>query len=225
MMYLFKIITCLFCLYIDNLKRIVNISKMSYLNKTCQLSRKCSLNRVSLGKYVTVFGDTVITKVDIGDYSYLQTHGRIFNCSIGKFCSIAPSVTIAPGIHDISCVTTHPSLVQRDIPLPKVLVTKNNIVDFKKVIIGHDVWIGEKAIILDGITIGNGAVIAAGAVVNQNVEPYSVVGGVPARHIKFRFDAEVRKSIENSHWWDKPEEWFMEHDGIMLDPQHFLETI
>ena len=90
--------------------------------------------------------------------------------------------------------------------------------------IGNDVWIGEKAIILDGVTIGNGAVIAAGAVVTKDVQPYSIVGGVPAKHIKFRFDEETRCIIEQSCWWDNTEEWFIRNADTMLDPRSFLKS-
>ena len=66
---------------------------------------------------------------------------------------------------------------------------------------GHDVWIGANVIVLDGIQIGNGAVIAAGAIVTRNVEPYEIVGGVPAKTIKKRFDDETINKLLESKWW------------------------
>ena len=92
-----------------------------------------------------------------------------------------------------------------------------------KVSIGHDVWIGERAIIIDGLTIGTGAIIAAGAVVVKDVEPYSIVGGVPAKHIRFRFEEEVRTKLLNSKWWDKSEEYLSEHYADFLDVNSFLD--
>lgn len=69
-------------------------------------------------------------------------------------------------------------------------------------VIGHDVWIGAKATILRGVKIGHGAVIAAGAVVNKDVEPYSIVGGIPAKHIRYRFDEATRKRLLALKWWN-----------------------
>jgi acetyltransferase-like isoleucine patch superfamily enzyme len=73
------------------------------------------------------------------------------------------------------------------------------------VIIGNDVWIGYEALIMSGVTIGDGAVVAARAVVSNSVEPYEIVGGVPARHIKYRFDEPTRAALLRIRWWDWPE--------------------
>jgi hypothetical protein len=83
---------------------------------------------------------------------------------------------------------------------------KGNRSSFSKgdITIGNDVWIGLNCTILDGITIGNGAVIAAGSVVTKNVEPYSIVGGNPAKLIKYRFSPELIKRIEDLKFWDMP---------------------
>jgi virginiamycin A acetyltransferase len=84
---------------------------------------------------------------------------------------------------------------------------------------------GEKAMVLDGVVIGSGAVVAAGAVVAQDVEPYAVVGGVPARVIKYRFSEDVRKQLLETQWCDKSEEWRQEHSGPFADPQEFLVAL
>ena len=69
-------------------------------------------------------------------------------------------------------------------------------------VIGHDVWIGHGATILPGVTVGNGAVIGAGAVVSKNVEPYTIVGGVPSKDIRRRFAAETASAMDTIAWWD-----------------------
>ncbi|MEG1671648.1 MAG: CatB-related O-acetyltransferase [Mucinivorans sp.] len=191
-------------------------------NPTCRIGKGSQVSQTSFGRYVVAFNDVRLYAAKIGDYTYIQTQGRIFNCSIGKFCSIAAGVTIAAGIHHIDYVSTHPAMTQQSTPLPRVYATNNNTLVCEKVNIGNDVWIGEKAIVLDGVNIGNGAVIAAGAVVVRDVAPYSVVGGIPAKHIKYRFDEQTIAAIESTSWWDKSDEWLATNADYFLDTKQFL---
>jgi acetyltransferase-like isoleucine patch superfamily enzyme len=92
-------------------------------------------------------------------------------------------------------------------PIIKLADTNKRI----RVLIGNDVWIGDNAYIMSGVSIGNGAVIAAGAVVTKNVEPYSIVAGIPAKHLKFRFTKKTILALEHCAWWE-------------LDP-NFLATL
>lgn len=195
---------------------------MRATNPTCRFDSTARIHDTAFGKYTVVFDAVKMSGAEMGDYSYIQSAGRIFNCTIGKFCSIAAGVSIAPGMHDPTRVTTHPALLQKSTPLPEVFAEKDNLVAAKPVHIGHDVWIGEKAIILDGVTVGNGAVVAAGAVVTKDVAPYEIVGGVPARHLKFRFDEATIAGIEKSQWWDWPEERLRANAHLMLNRDEFL---
>jgi len=139
---------------------------------------------------------------------------------IGKFCSIAPAVKIvASGEHNSKAVSTY--------PLHAYVLNKGTEKDtFSKgpVIIGNDVWIGYGATILSGVTVGDGAVIAAHAVVTKDVPPYAVVGGVPAKIIEFRFTTEVVKSLLEIKWWD----WSVEKitasiDDFYADVDNFIQ--
>ena len=151
-------------------------------------SRQASL-KANYGKGVSIAENSIITDdVSIGMNSYINKNSSVENCEIGNYCSISSGVYINPFEHDLSKRTTHPFSGG-----PNAKRSKVNI--------GHDVLISLNTIILAGVTIGNGAVIAAGAVVTKNVEPYEIVGGVPARHIGWRFDEVERNKIMRTNWW------------------------
>lgn len=133
---------------------------------------------------------TVAENVTIGDYSYVNRGSYIENCAIGKFCSISSGVYICPFEHDHQMRTTHP------------IISQGEKIFRAPVIIGNDVLISLNAIILEGIKIGDGAVIGAGAVVTKDVEPFEIVGGVPAKHIKYRFSDGEIKRLQSIKWWD-----------------------
>ena len=120
---------------------------------------------------------------------------------IGRFCSIAKGVKIyLGGDHRTDWVTAYPfsPLFDQIEKYPDYHVSKGDVV------IGHDVWIGDDAIILSGVNIGNGSVIGARSVVTKNVSPYSIVAGNPARFVKYRFNNEIIEDLEKIAWWDWP---------------------
>jgi acetyltransferase-like isoleucine patch superfamily enzyme len=123
--------------------------------------------------------------------------------SIGAYCSIAEGVQIfLGGHHRADWVTTY--------PFPAMLPQAAHIGGYSgtngSVRIGNDVWLCSNSTILSGVTVGDGAVIAAGALVTRDVEPYAVVGGNPARFLRWRFPEEQRVQLLQSRWWDWPEE-------------------
>lgn len=124
---------------------------------------------------------------------------------IGKYCSIGSgAVFVMAGNqgHRMDWTSTFPFYYQANI----FKEAKNPYEKVGNTSIGHDVWIGSEAMIMPGITIGSGAVIAARAVVTKNVEPYSVVGGNPAEHIKYRFSKEKVAELLKLKWWNWSEE-------------------
>lgn len=114
--------------------------------------------------------------------------------NIGKYCAIGSDVKIISSNHSTKPVNLQYTL-QKKIGLKAEKKTE-------PVIVGHNVWIGDSVIILSGVNIGNGAVLAAGSVATKDVEPYAIVGGVPAKFIKSRFEMDKINQIENSQWWD-----------------------
>lgn len=185
-----RVLYFLFYIIIDiisNLKNKWNNAKLCANNRTIRIDSTSIIGNSSLGNFVRIFDNVLVYNAMIDEYSYIQKDSKIYNCNIGKFCSIGSNVCIAPGIHDYTKVSTHPSFVFKSCPLPITFAHNDKIVSNKRVIIGNDVWIGEGAIILDGVTIGNGAIIGAGAIVTKDVLPYSIMVGIPAKLLKGGF--------------------------------------
>lgn len=123
--------------------------------------------------------------------------------NIGSYCSIAPNVKIyMSGMHRTDWVTTY--------PFPAFQKIAQHIKDYEltkgDINIGSDVWLCANCVILSGVNIGHGAVIANSALVTKDVPPYAIVGGNPAKLIRWRFDESTRNALLNSKWWEWPEE-------------------
>lgn len=168
------------------------------------------------------FDDTIIGQIvyennrkryNLGKHSYIGSNVVIWNekTTIGKYCSIANDVSVGAHKHPIHTLSSSPFVYQeRPSHIGKGLEIQNPLIHLfdiaqKKVTIGNDVWIRIKATIMPDITIGDGAVIGANAVVTKDVPPYAVVVGVPAKVIKYRFDEDTIKDLLELKWWNYPE--------------------
>ncbi|MBE5667441.1 CatB-related O-acetyltransferase [Staphylococcus sp. SS251] len=142
----------------------------------------------------------------IGSYSYVGFSSDFNNVEIGKYCSISSDVKIGLGKHPIHLFSSSPIFYSNNNPFN----IKQKITNFNdhpnRTIIKNDVWIGANVIIMDGLKIDTGAIIAAGSVVTKNVGAYEVVGGVPAQVIKKRFDDKTIEELLKSRWWEETPE-------------------
>jgi acetyltransferase-like isoleucine patch superfamily enzyme len=192
---------------------------------SCQIDTNFIMPTVKLGKKVIIrSGCKIQNNVSIGDFSSINENTQIdSNCkSIGKYCSISHGVKIGMGSHPLSHISTSTIFYE-----PYRGYVDNQLFDeFKDkgyTEIGNDVLIGTNAIILAGVKVGDGAVIAAGSVVTKNVEPYAIVGGNPAKIIKYRFDKQTIQDLLKIKWWDKDIKELISNINIMNNPQKFIQ--
>lgn len=153
----------------------------------------------------------------LGRFSYVGKRTSLIYTEVGAFCSIATDACIGMGEHSISKLSSSP-LFSEKVNGTGATWTDKVVFPYSKVSVGNDVWIGERAMVMGGVIIGNGAVVAAGAVVTKDVPPYAVVGGVPAKVIKYRFSPEVIEELEKLQWWSLPESVLRENiDVFQID--------
>lgn len=150
----------------------------------------------------------------VGSFTYINGGGEVNEADIGRYCSIARDVIIGPGAHPTHFLTTHPvasdpsgisANMLGEPAFDAIALTALTAARSMpgRTVIGDDVWIGARAIVLKGVTVGTGAVIGAGAVVTKDVPPYAIVAGVPARVVRFRFSPEMIARLLASRWWTR----------------------
>ncbi|NIX76508.1 CatB-related O-acetyltransferase [Microvirga terricola] len=151
---------------------------------------------------VKIYSATNLMNVFMGAYSYTAPKGGIAYAVIGRYCSIGDGVLIRGSAHPTQWLTSHPFSHRNIYPKFVAYEPPFTFDAYPKITrIGHDVWIGARALILPGVTIGNGAIIGAGAVVAKDVPDYAVVVGNPGRVVKYRFDEATIKRLQKVAWW------------------------
>ena len=156
---------------------------------------------------------------EIGAYSYCASNSYIRNTKIGRFCSIGKNVRIIDVTHPSEFVSSSPVFYSPKNVVGKAFVNSNGFDEHLRcendpehaVVIGNDVWICDGVQIIGGNTIGDGAIVAAGAVVTKDVPPYAIVAGNPAQIVKYRFSKEVINSLEKIQWWNWDEQTIKEN--------------
>lgn len=171
---------------------------------------------------VRIYAPYFLHDVRIGNYSYIARNCSVSNTCIGRFCSIGPNFCCGLGSHPINGISTSPmfysTLCQNGFSLCK----EDKVQEYKHTEIGHDVFIGANVTVLDGVSIGVGAVIGAGAVVTDDIPPYAVAVGVPARVIRYRFGQEQIRRLLDSEWWLYDDDKLKDVEKHLFDIDNFL---
>lgn len=208
----FKILRIIL-LPIGIIKKLINLANEGARDIQNQLRFKdaiidtgCCINKNSkIAPNTHIYDNCIVNNSHIEAYSYVGKNCLVQNTHIGKFCSIANDVLIGMGNHPSENFSTSPIFYRINNALKIKLVNANSdFQEYHPIDIGNDVWIGTRAMVLDGVTIGNGAIIAANSVVTKDVPPYSIVGGVPAKIIRYRFLGAKIEKLQKLQWWHLP---------------------
>ncbi len=175
---------------------------------------------------VHIYENVVLKNCHVDRHTYFARNSRLTNCTVGAFCSVGPELLAGLGEHPSrNFVSTHPAFYSLQNSSQISFTDHVLFSEFRPITIGNDVWIGSRVIILDGVTIGDGAIIAAGAVVTEDVDPYSIVGGIPAREIRKRFTEDQIRFLMNLQWWSKSDEWIKSNAHLFDDIEKFIRSI
>jgi virginiamycin A acetyltransferase len=176
----------------------------------------------SLGISSRLYSPYSITQSTIGNHSYIGRNSRVYLTSIGNFCSIGPNFFCGWGIHPLNGISTSPEFYSTLRQTGHTFSEDDKCVEHKPIRIGNDVFIGMNVTILDGVVVGDGAAVGAGAVVVEDVPSYAIVGGVPARLIRFRFPKDIIDELLKIEWWKWDEKKLCEVEKYFDDVESFI---
>lgn len=195
----------------------IGITNLRFL-KNCFFEKSVNVSSSVISNRLTTF---------IGAYSYINDGGYLRSeVFVGRYCSIGRRVSIGAGSHPMAGLSTHPSLIYgRGNPYSD---SEIGALGIKKsapnlTVIENDVWIGDGAVIVKGVILSTGCVVGANSVVTKNVPPYAIVGGVPARLIRYRFPAEVISELLSHQWWEYSHETLK--DFPLINIFEFIKAI
>lgn len=194
-------------------------------SKIIKKARSSAIINSQISNTSKIYSGSHVLNSVIGRYSYCGYDCEILNAQIGSFCSIAGGVKIGGAMHPSNWVSTSPVFYEgRRTGLKKKFsdhsIRKNQVVN-----IGNDVWIGNNVLIKQGVTIGTGSIIGMGGVVTKDVPPYAIVGGVPAKIIKYRFEEQIISDLLESKWWEMSDEDLLEYAQYFNDPMGFIDKL
>lgn len=184
----------------------------------CRIERNCKIRKVTLEEYGHIGQNSQVFDSVMGFGSGISRDSRLEYVRIGRYTTLGPDVKVVTGQHPTHTIaSTYPAFYSAQGQMGFTYTDRTIFQEVRwaqepyKVIIGNDVWIGSYVRIMEGVTIGDGAVVAACALVTRDVPPYAVVGGVPAKVIKYRFDPDTIEKFLQLKWWNRSPSWLRAH--------------
>lgn len=213
----------------EHIKRLFFAAK--FHKKRVKLHRGCNIGAGTIFEGENTIGRYSVFSGQIGLGSYIGSNSSVFGL-IGRYCSIADGVKVVIGQHPTrKFISTHPAFFSTKKQagfsyVSKQLFPENrNAHEGFPVVIGNDVWVGYGALILSGVNISDGAIIAAGSVVTKDVPPYAIVGGNPAKIIRYRFSEDQIATLCKTKWWNKDKMWIRKNAELFSDIDENLKLI
>jgi acetyltransferase-like isoleucine patch superfamily enzyme len=191
----------------------------SVLLHNVHVSPRCTVTSSKIASFTSIKPGCRLYNVEVGAYSYIADNGWLHNTVIGRFSSIGQEFLCALGKHPLDLMSTSPVFYSTIRQCGISFAAKDLFDESPGVTIGNDVWIGARVCVLGGVTIGDGAVVGAGAVVAGDVAPYAIVGGVPARTIRYRFDPDTISKILELRWWNWDNKKLLEAKKLFVTPR------
>lgn len=189
-----------------------------------KISRNVSFNKnTSFEGNNRIGAKCKIGNTNIGHFSYMGSNCNLSNCKIGRFSSIGSFVEVIPWTHPSNTYVSTSPVFFSDKMQTGISFCKKSIFDERlsiegyDTIIGNDVWIGNHVLIKGGVKIGDGAIVAFGSAVTRDVPPYAIVGGVPAKIIRYRFCEQEIHKLRNLQWWNKDIKWLKNNVSKFAD--------
>lgn len=198
-----------------------NVSIWALITSNSFISKRSKINR-----FARIYNSMV------GDYSYIGVNTTLLNTCVGKFCSIGNQCSIGLGEHTIRNISTSPVFTEVNNGTGHSWIKKNTAQVTSHstyVTVGNDVWIGYRAMILNGVTIGDGAIIGAGAIVTKDIPAYAIAVGVPAKIIRYRFEPNIIEKLLQIKWWEydsnilKRNLFYFQNENLTLELLNKLE--
>ena len=213
----------------NNITRIIKLLYLAWRNRgKLKVHFSCNVGFHSTFEGANQLREGVLFSGSMGYGTYIAPNSMIAG-KIGRFTSIGSDVKIIQGRHPYTYpyVSTSPmffSAEKSELQTGVTFATEQRFVeelyaDDEKslVVIGSDCWIGSDVKIIEGVNIGDGAMVLAGAIVTKDVPPYAIVGGVPAKILKYRYDEETIKFLLNIKWWDRDISWLKENWHLLCN--------
>lgn len=215
---------------IDKLK--LHIFSLLKGKPNCLINPKAKIKKSRLEGRNKIDANAIIKSSEIGYGTYIAGNSLINRCKIGKY-SLGGFQSLIGGhpLHEI--VSLHPAFYSTLSQYGFTYALKNYFDEFKyadseghSIVIGNDVWMGGgNTKIIQGVTVGDGAVILTGAVVTKDVPPYAIVGGIPAKIVGYRFTTEQIDFLLRLKWWDRGEEWIKQHVEYMSNIDKLIQQM